>query len=253
MFIGDDSNERYYMVISDYLARFGYATLAALQHDLGLKCDGIFGRVTEAAVTRPRCGVRETTHVMQARAKRDWSKDPLLYDFTGFVATMPAEAQQRLTAEAVADWNALSPIKARRVRVGERPEITIGAGRGKRHGFDGPGRVLAWAELAGGRMMFDADEDYGTSGGSVRYKNVCSHEWGHILGLDHSRIHTALMAPYYDPDVATPQSPDDVERLQRMYGQPKDGGGNDPVDGQIVILLGQHKAHISDGKVILSR
>ena len=48
--------------------------------------------------------------------------------------------------------------------------------------------------------------------------NVACHEFGHLLGLTHSKKPGALMAPYYNPFIATPQQDDDIVRVQKLYG-----------------------------------
>jgi hypothetical protein len=49
--------------------------------------------------------------------------------------------------------------------------------------------------------------------------NVACHEFGHMLGLTHSKRKAALMAPYYSPTVAVPQWDDDILRVQARYGK----------------------------------
>ncbi len=106
-------------------------------------------------------------------------------------------------------------------------DIVIGAGRGRSADFDGPSGTLAYAYLPGEefdgqlRLMFDDDETWSVDPASrgILLKNVFLHEIGHNLGLSHSQVKSALMAPYYTPGIAIPQQNDDIPRLQSLYGK----------------------------------
>ena len=69
-------------------------------------------------------------------------------------------------------------------------------------------------------MKFDIAEFWITSPEKtgVLLENVAAHELGHILGLTHSEVSTALMAPYYNKNVNRPQENDDIERIRSLYG-----------------------------------
>ena len=106
--------------------------------------------------------------------------------------------------------------------------VVVDIGTGQSSHFDGPMGTLAWAYLPPKHnydgqllMKFDTDEvwikDMGQQGTLLR--NVAAHEIGHILGLGHSSVDTALMAPYYSADVFCPQE-DDITRIQNLYGKP---------------------------------
>ncbi|KAJ4942148.1 hypothetical protein JOQ06_012016 [Pogonophryne albipinna] len=97
--------------------------------------------------------------------------------------------------------------------------------------FDGAGGVLAHANSPGrgqgGDTHFDDDETWTLSSRGVNLLLVAAHEFGHALGLDHSRDRRALMLP-----------DDDRRGVQALYGsrtpvpttapKPKPPPGPDP-------------------------
>ncbi|KAH3721423.1 collagenase 3-like [Dreissena polymorpha] len=86
--------------------------------------------------------------------------------------------------------------------------------------FDGPGNVLAHAFFPeSGVVHFDDDESYvlGNDGGTELYI-VAAHEFGHTLGISHSNVHEALMAPYYRYSTKLELHHDDVSAIQSLYG-----------------------------------
>jgi len=84
--------------------------------------------------------------------------------------------------------------------------------------FDGPGGTLAHAyfPVYGGDAHFDDSERWTIK--SYRGTNlfqVAAHEFGHSLGLSHSDIKSALMAPFYrgyDPNFILDR--DDIDAIQ---------------------------------------
>uniref|UniRef100_A0A8C9FSA8 Matrix metallopeptidase 27 n=1 Tax=Pavo cristatus TaxID=9049 RepID=A0A8C9FSA8_PAVCR len=101
--------------------------------------------------------------------------------------------------------------------------------------FDGPGGSVAHAYAPGkdfgGDAHFDEDETWtkSTEGANLFY--VAAHEFGHSLGLFHSKDPNALMYPVYrkfDPSVF-PLHQDDINGIQSLYG-PSPNTSNDQRD-----------------------
>lgn len=238
----------------NYLSFFGYVGLHLLQNldleDLkaatrtfqrwfGLKQDGIVGPKTVRAMHCPRCGCPDVLdkdkkeHVeylqMQESIKEQrarWSKTQLTYALESYVTGLSKKAQADMIAAAFQSWTGLIDLEIRRcsIRKVKEADIVISNGSGKQHGFDGQGGTLAWAYLPRGdkqlRMRFDLAETWVRNPleRGIHFQTVAAHEIGHLLGLQHSKVHGALMAPYYNPFVGKPQAKDDITRIQSLYG-----------------------------------
>lgn len=180
----------------------------------------------------PRCGVADVLPLSLTALEAKWRKPALTYHVAEFVNSISQKDQTDLIELAWDDWEAsgdvhLVGLASRTTPEGLPVDIMILTGRGRAHGFDGSSGTLAWAYLPGGDdrqliMRFDLDERWLKEGSAgILYRNVACHEFGHLLGLDHSRVNTALMAPYYSAGVVSPQQNDDVTRIESMYGKPK--------------------------------
>jgi len=83
------------------------------------------------------------------------------------------------------------------------------------------GGVLAHAFYPkSGETHFDDEEQWvDRQSDGIDLMTVAAHELGHALGLGHSEVPGALMAPYYqgyDPNFSLPD--DDRRAIQSLYG-----------------------------------
>jgi matrix metalloproteinase-1 (interstitial collagenase) len=240
----------------NYLSFFGYvatellknvtrqdveAAVVTFQEWFGLVADGIVGPKTLRAMKAPRCGCPDikdnandlNRQFMQMQAvatenKSRWTKHGLTYAVEEFVSGIPKARQLKIFAAAFKSWTDVCGLDIRRIKDPAKADLLLGTGEGHRHQFDGRGGTLAWAYLPNGqdaqlRMRFDLAETWVSNPQQrgVLLANVAGHEFGHMLGLEHSKKSGALMAPFYNPHVAVPQKIDDVSRIVARYGKNK--------------------------------
>lgn len=192
-----------------------------------------------SAINYPRCACTDfdpnTPLSLEAEAATNqgyWGLKTLTWFLKKPVRALPVESQRRIIKSCYDNTSTICDLEFREVFKESEANIVIDCGNSG-NGIGSPGSVLAWAYLPPSPnfkgqllvMMDDAEKwkDDGDSGPGIFYRNVFQHESaaGHSLGLSHSRVKSALMAPYYSPSVSQPVSPDDIERLQALYGKPK--------------------------------
>lgn len=210
--------------INPVLAVFSFASaLMEMQHAAGIPETGQLDKATLEKMAQPRCGVIDALRMVEFAR---WRKNNLTYRIERYVPGMSTSDQDDLQEEGWKAWMDLADVKVTRV-TGTKADITITALEGRQNGMDGPSGTLAWCYLPTGSdspltLAFDLAESWvrslsqGQRG--IIYGNVDKHEKGHAFGLDHSRVSSALMAPYYSPAISKPQNNDDVSRIVALYG-----------------------------------
>jgi matrix metalloproteinase-14 (membrane-inserted) len=211
--------------------------LSLFQYAAHVPVHGMLCPRTLRAMEAPRCGCPD---VVRPRPRHDryrairawaqqmqpvWTKRHLRYAVAAYVDGVPAPVQDQVLATAFGAWTRLGNIEAEPTTDLASADVVIGTGAGPASNFDGPGGVLAWAYMPDGsdrqlQLRFDQAESWTASAAErgTALLNVATHEVGHALGLTHSAINTALMAPFYSAAVAAPQPSDDVPRFQNLYG-----------------------------------
>jgi hypothetical protein len=239
-----------YLTTFGYIAKFGWDNRDALVKAVktfqkwwgNLKPDGIVGPKTLSAMQEPRCGFpdildKERKDHKEARAlvefakhnMNQWKNKGLKYYIKSYVSGLTRTEQQGAIAGAWGAWNDVCGIYVARTTSEKSADLIIDTGSGRRSNFDGAGGTLAWAYLPQGGsyngkllMRFDLGETWITDPNrrGILLFNVACHEFGHMLGLGHSKKQGALMAPYYNPRIAVPQWDDDIPRVEARYGKP---------------------------------
>uniref|UniRef100_A0A8D0G0R6 Peptidase metallopeptidase domain-containing protein n=1 Tax=Strix occidentalis caurina TaxID=311401 RepID=A0A8D0G0R6_STROC len=128
--------------------------------------------------------------------------------------------------KALSVWSSVTPLKFIKKDRGDADIMISFAARGHNDfiPFDGPGGSIAHAYAPGkdfgGDAHFDEDETWTKSTEGTNLFYVAAHEFGHSLGLFHSKDPNALMYPVYrkfDPSVF-PLQQDDINGIQYLYG-----------------------------------
>ncbi|CAM5073248.1 unnamed protein product [Natator depressus] len=208
------------------------AKLREMQSFFGLEVTGILDEETYELMQQPRCGVPDVGEYNFFPRKLKWSKNNLTYRIVNYTRDLTRAEVDRAFKKAFKVWSEVTPLNFTRIRSGTA-DIMISFGT-KEHGdfypFDGPSGLLAHAfppgPNYGGDAHFDDDETWSTDSRGYNLFLVAAHEFGHSLGLEHSRDPGALMFPIYtytgNTGFLLPD--DDVQGIQALYG----AGDRDP-------------------------
>jgi len=245
---------------ANYLLRYGYLSRSAdsqtsslqsidnavsrFQAFAGLKQTGELDEETMKLMSMRRCGVKDiddgndfreniTDIPTFSRNKRyalqgsRWKTRTLTYKVTKYPSKkgLSRNNVDQTMKRAFEVWSKATNLKFERKFSGD-VHIEIRFER-RSHGdddpFDGEGGTLAHAffPIYGGDVHFDDEEDWtvNTFRGTSLLMST-THELGHSLGLSHSDVKSALMAPFYRGyEENIKLDIDDIRGIQELYGQ----------------------------------
>jgi hypothetical protein len=220
------------------MGTFDESTAEAVRHFqefAGLPVTGVVDEATADKMNQPRCGNPDPAGLAEfTTTGRRWAINNLRYGFQNFTPDISNADVTMALEQAFALWAAYTPLRFTRVAMSAGPEIVIRFVAGDHNDgfpFDGPGGVLAHAFYPSippapvtpimGDAHFDEDETWTVTvppgAGQIDLVTVAAHEFGHSLGLGHSSVTGALMAPFYGGPQRFLHN-DDVAGIQSLYG-----------------------------------
>ncbi|XP_051509984.1 stromelysin-3-like [Myxocyprinus asiaticus] len=219
-----------------------------------------------------RCGVpdypgqREIHLSRHHRQKRfvisggRWPKTDLTYKIQRFPWQMSEDKVRRVLQEALKVWSDVTQLTFTEVN-NQEADIVIDFTRywhGDNLPFDGPGGILAHAFFPRthreGDIHFDYDESW-TVGNELGTDllQVAAHEFGHVLGLQHSLEPGAIMSPFYSFSYPLQLSEDDKKGIQYLYGSRPQASPHIPTETNEIISSAPDACHTDFDAVSIIR
>ncbi|XP_006038122.1 matrix metalloproteinase-20-like [Alligator sinensis] len=142
-----------------------------------------------------------------------------------YTSQLPSATVNHLISSALKVWSDVSPLTFIPSSTGKADIIIrfTTTAHGDSQPFDGPGGTVAHAfgpgAGIGGDAHFDGDEKWSAEHNGINLYLVAAHEFGHSLGLLHSRNPASLMYPTYQKRrlQGSPLSFEDVHKIQTLY------------------------------------
>lgn len=200
-----------------------------------LPVSGELDEATLALMRRPRCGFPDVTAAAFTLQGSKWNKTNLTYRFDSFSPDLTQAQIRTAVAQAFALWTAQTPLVITEVTSSAADIIIrfVAGAHGDGNNFDGPSGVLAHAFFPppgggsfAGDTHFDEAETWSVNlpASGIDLVTVAAHEFGHALGLAHSTVAGALMAPFYGGPHRNLEA-DDIAGIRALYGVPPAAGG----------------------------
>ncbi|XP_039600454.1 matrix metalloproteinase-20 [Polypterus senegalus] len=205
-------------------------TIKEMQHFFHLNITGTLDTETVEVMKTPRCGVPDVHNYSPNGEQPKWYKNVLTYSISQYTYDMPPAVVDSVIDSALKVWSTASPLSFVRTYSSNADIIVQFASyaHGDSFPFDGPKGTLAHAfgpgNGIGGDTHFDDDELWTTGMEGFNLYLVAAHEFGHALGLSHSRNPSSLMYPTYKKRNTGGNllSGEDIAQIQTLYG-PRSG------------------------------
>ncbi|NWH59384.1 MMP3 protein, partial [Geococcyx californianus] len=197
-----------------------------MQEFFGLEVTGKMDSGTLQLVQKRRCGFPDIAGFSTFAGEPKWAKQVLTYRILNYTPDLRPTDVNAAIKKALNVWSSVTPLKFIKKDSGDADIMISFVARGHNDfiPFDGPGGSIAHAYAPGkdfgGDAHFDEDETWTKSTEGTNLFYVAAHEFGHSLGLFHSKDPNALMYPVYrkfDPSVF-PLHQDDINGIQHLYG-----------------------------------
>jgi peptidoglycan hydrolase-like protein with peptidoglycan-binding domain/acylphosphatase len=204
--------------------------LKAFQKRNHLPVTGELDEATLGLMQMPRCGLPDNhmtaNFVLQGNK---WTTNNLTYGFQNFTPDLTQAQIRSAITQALGMWSAVTPLAFTEVPFANNPDMVIRFVAGD-HGdgspFDGPSGILAHGfypppngGAIAGDLHFDEAETWTVNlpPSGIDLVSVALHEFGHTLGLAHSTVAGAVMAPFYTGAHRNLES-DDIAGIRALYG-----------------------------------
>lgn len=218
----------YYNIDEDSDQQEVREAIMAFQTNFDLTVDGVLGPKTLGAMNYHRCGHPDWEPLRKRRpatTPNKWGITKLTWFINNLVSGFSQEEQRAIYARSFNEISKVCGLQFSEVLSKNQANLVILTSSAGELGS--PGNVLAFAFLPPrpnftGQLTLTLDlaetwiDDSRKRG--ILLQNVFTHEIFHNLAITHSTVKTALMAPFYSPNIAIPQINDDVPRIQALYG-----------------------------------
>uniref|UniRef100_UPI00398EDB17 collagenase 3-like n=1 Tax=Pristiophorus japonicus TaxID=55135 RepID=UPI00398EDB17 len=223
----EDSSSGFAKKMRNYVSKNSQSDkIRKMQEFFGLRVTGNLDSATLEVMEKPRCGVPDIAEYNHFPRNLKWKNNEITYRIVNYTPDMPSTHVNTAIRRALKIWSDITPLKFTRINEGEA-DIMISFGareHGDNYPFDGANGLLAHAfppaAGIGGDTHFDEDETWTMGSNGYNLFLVAAHEFGHALGLAHSRDPGALMYPTYTyTSMNKFRLPlDDVNGIQALYG-----------------------------------
>ena len=208
------------------------AATKQFQEYAGIEVDGELGIKTIKALSAPRCGCRDVEYLKEdASNPPRWGIKNIKWYIQDYLTEFSKDEYAAIIKHGFDYTSKYIDLEFEQVKNSNQANLVFTSSNNPRDDAGTPGQVLAWAELPSkanftGQLVICMDEAEDWRGPNdmkrgIKVLNVLNHEScaGHSLGLSHSKIQTALLAPIYNVNVVYPQENDDLSRLRTLYGR----------------------------------
>uniref|UniRef100_A0A8C3JXA9 Collagenase 3 n=1 Tax=Calidris pygmaea TaxID=425635 RepID=A0A8C3JXA9_9CHAR len=196
-----------------------------MQEFFGLEVTGKLDSGTLDLAQKCHCGFPDVAGFSTFAGEPQWAKQVLTYRILNYTPDLHPADDNAVIKKGLPVWSRVTQLKFIKKDRGDADIMISFATRGHNDfiPFDGPGGSVAHAYVSGkdfgGDAHFDEDETWTKSTEDMNLFYVAAHEFGHSLGLFHSKDTNALMYPAYrkfDPSVF-PLNQDDINGIQYLY------------------------------------
>uniref|UniRef100_A0A3P8U8Y2 Matrix metallopeptidase 20b (enamelysin) n=1 Tax=Amphiprion percula TaxID=161767 RepID=A0A3P8U8Y2_AMPPE len=224
-----DSKQQLWSFVLDFKHFNGFSLpLKDMQIFFGLNATGVLDSDTLEVMRNPRCGVPDVEEYSAIQGTR-WNKNVITYRYRligRYTRDLPRSTVDSLIESAFSVWARASGLTfvSSHTRSADIMVEFVTHEHGDLYPFDGPRGTLAHAFGpglgVGGDTHFDDDERWTAGETGFNLFVVAAHEFGHALGLKHSRNPGSLMYPTYTSlHPANLLSREDVANINALYSK----------------------------------